>query len=233
MSTNNYYQISKDKIEEYLSELGKLINRKRSRSFRSEIIIVGGASILLNYGFRVNSNYIDCSDRSGILMNDIIDEVGTKYNLPKNWINTDFVHTKSYSQKLDQYSTFYKSYGYGALDVRTIKDEYLIAMKIVSARKYRNDFSDIYGIITECRNKNIEITFEKVTRAIIDLYGSIDIANKLALDFTKKIIEDPESVTYQSIKEQENLAASEIRKIEPDNNLELENIDYILSKLDF
>lgn len=65
MSTNGFYSITKEKIDLYLNELGKLINKKRGHNFHSELIIVGGASILLNYGFRLNSEDIDCTDKSG------------------------------------------------------------------------------------------------------------------------------------------------------------------------
>ena len=232
MSTNQYFVITKDKIEQYLSELGKLLNKKKARGFHSEIIIVGGASILLNYGFRFNSADIDCSDKGGILMNDVINEIAIKYHLPSNWINTDFVHTKSYSNKLDLYSQFYKTYGYGTLDVRTIKDEYLIAMKVVSARKYKNDYSDIYGIINECRNNNKNITYEMITTALVNLYGTTDVADKNALSFTKRIIENPSELTYLNIREKENETAVTIKNLKEDKNIKSEDIEHILSKLE-
>lgn len=56
---------------------------------------------------------------------------------------------------------------YDTLIVRTIKDEYLIAMKAVAARKYKNDYSDIYGIIKE----NSNLSLEKILNAIKQLYG--------------------------------------------------------------
>ena len=233
MSTNQFYDISKDKIDEYLNDFAKLINKRKPKGFHSEIVIVGGASILLNYGFRFNSNDIDCSDRGGILMNDIINEIANKHNLPSNWINTDFIATKSYSNKLDQYSKYYKTYGYGALDVRTIKDEYLVAMKIVSARKYKNDYSDIFGIINECKNKGEAITFKMINKAIIDLYGTIDVVDKDTFEFTKKVIEQPELFNYESIREQEKQAMVSVIEMNNDDNLDSEDIEYILKKIKF
>ena len=89
-------------------------------------------------------------------MNDAISEVANKFDLPNDWINTDFIMTKSYSEKLIRYSVYYKSFSNGCLNVRTIKDEYLIAMKLVSGRKYKNDLSDIIGILDS--NKSITIS---------------------------------------------------------------------------
>lgn len=233
MSTNGFYLITKEKIDLYLNELGKLINKKRGHNFHSELIIVGGASILLNYGFRLNSEDIDCTDKSGVLMNDYINVVAEKYGLPKHWINTDFIHTKSYSNKLEQYSTFYKSYGFGALEVRTIKDEYLIAMKVVSARKYKNDYSDIFGIVNECRQNGKTITLKLVETAIYNLYGDINVADKSAFDFAKEIIEHPESIDYELIKQKENSHAETVKEIKNDSELDSQDIEYILKKLDF
>ena len=197
MSTDNYCGITKEKLEIYLSELGKLINKKKAKGFYSELVIVGGASILLNYGFRTMSYDIDCTDSSGILMNDVVNEVAEKYDLPSNWINTDFVQTKSYSNKLSQYSQYYKSYGHGALIVRTIKDEYLIAMKAVSARKYKNDYPDILGIINECQDSGKAMTFELIKKAIINLYDSFDVVSDEMLKYLKSILESNATIDQQ------------------------------------
>ena len=138
------YNLSKEQIDNIFLDIAKELKKKlRGRKFSYELIVVGGASILLNYSFRASTVDIDCVDVNDALMNEIINEVGDKYNLPIGWINTDFLKTNSYSSKLMQYSSFYKSYLGDTLIVRTIKDEYLIAMKVISARKYKNDYSDI------------------------------------------------------------------------------------------
>ena len=46
--------------------------------FSYELIIVGGASILLNYSFRQSTLDIDCVDINDALMNEIINKVGDK-----------------------------------------------------------------------------------------------------------------------------------------------------------
>ncbi|MBE6143538.1 MAG: hypothetical protein E7177_06110 [Erysipelotrichaceae bacterium] len=108
----SYKLIKKDELDVYLKELTKIIrknNRKNDISY--EIILVGGASILVNYSFRMSTSDVDCIDVNNILMNDAINVVAEKYSLPYDWINTDFKITKSYSDKLVNYSTFYKSFG--------------------------------------------------------------------------------------------------------------------------
>ena len=227
-----YVVLDKEQLELCLNDLGKCLHKMlKGKSIRCEIIVVGGASIILNYGFRLSTGDVDCVDEYQILMNDAVNQIANKYGLSPDWINTSFKNTSSYSDKLARYSTFYKEYGYGALSVRTIKDEYLLAMKIVSARKYKNDYSDIYGVIQECRKKGKVITVDILESAIIDLYDSLESANDQALSFAKSIILNPDDAKYESIRESEKENAKTIsNKISPDTNQE--SIEYILSKLD-
>ena len=227
MSTN---KIDKEGLELYLKELAKILKKKSGGDASCEIVIVGGASIVLNYSFRLSTMDIDCTDNSGILMNDVIGEIAKKYNLPSNWINTDFIKTKSYSKKLNLYSQFYKSFSNGTLNVRTIKDEYLIAMKLVSARKYKNDYSDIYGIVNELRKNKKEITIEQVENAAINLYGSLDCVNKEAYRFLKSILSDSGVELYDSIRKQEEKNLNEIKQVN-DKNINDDDINYILDAI--
>ena len=142
------YNLTKIELEEIFKDLAKQLRKKlKGTKFSYELIIVGGASILLNYSFRTSTIDIDCLDKNDALMNEIVNEVGDKHRLPTGWINTDFMKTNSYTPRLIQYSLPYKSYCNNTLIIRTIKDEYLIAMKMVAARNYQHDISDIYGII--------------------------------------------------------------------------------------
>ena len=116
----------------------------------AEIILIGGAAILANYGFREMTYDMDAIINASSAMNDAIRRVGDEYQLPVGWLNTDFRHTKSFTPKLIQFSKYYKTFA-GILSVRTITGEYLIAMKMVSARQYKNDLSDIVGIVGRYR----------------------------------------------------------------------------------
>lgn len=52
--------------------------------------------------------------------------------------------TASYTPKLRYYSKYYKTFS-NVLTVRTVTAEYLVAMKLKSGRKYKNDLSDVVG----------------------------------------------------------------------------------------
>lgn len=221
--------LNKADLDLYFSDLGKLLKKKiRNKNLSVEIIVVGGASILLNYNFRDTTVDIDCIDVHDALMNEVVNEVANKYDLPTNWINTDFKNSSSYSQKLVNYSSFYKTY-YGVLNIRTVKGEYLIAMKIVSARKYKNDYSDIYGIIKWYKDNNIDLTMDQIDKSIDELYSSHDRVDKDAYKFTKHLVENINSVPIETIKksEEENLKIIKNKK----NIDQIDNIDEILKKI--
>ena len=193
------YNLTKEQLDNIFKELANTLKKKlKGKKFSYELIIVGGASILLNYSFRMSTIDIDCLDMNDALMNETINAVASKYDLPNGWINTDFIKTNSYTPKLIQYSTFYKSYANNTLIVRTVKDEYLIAMKMVAARKYKHDYSDIYGILKE--NKSLK--YEDIITAVKNLYGTIEIVNTEMLSFVKKLFENT-SINYADIEKAE------------------------------
>ena len=178
------YKFSKDELDNIFADIAKELKKKlKGKNFSYELIVVGGASILLNYSFRMSTIDIDCLDVNDALMNEIVNKVGDKYDLPNGWINTDFTRTNSYTPKLVQHSCFYKSYSNGTLVVRTIKDEYLVAMKMVAARKYKHDYSDIFGIIKE----NKSVSFDKIETAIKELYGEVNVVSDDMMTFVKDV----------------------------------------------
>ena len=170
MSSNSF---TKENLDTYLKELAKEFRRLNGKRVPAEIVLVGGAAILTNYGFRYMTTDIDAIIYAASSMKEAINHVGDKFDLPNGWLNADFMHTGSYSPKLDEFSVYYKSF-YGVLSVRTISAEYLIAMKLRSGRKYKNDLSDIIGILAEHEKKGMPITFEKIDAAVENLYGSWD-----------------------------------------------------------
>ena len=118
---------TKENLDMYLKELAKEFKKLNGKSVPAEIVLVGGAAILTNYGFRNMRKDIDAVIYATSSMKDAINHVGDKFDLPNGWLNTDFMHTGSYSPKLDEVSVYYKSF-YGVLTVRTVAAEYLVAI---------------------------------------------------------------------------------------------------------
>lgn len=164
---------TKENLDSYLKELAKEYRKLNGKSMPAEIVLVGGAAILTNYGFRDMTTDIDAVIYAASSMKDAINLVGDKFSLPNGWLNADFMHTPSYSPRLDEFSVYYKTF-YGVLSVRSVSAEYLIAMKLRSGRKYKNDLSDVIGILAEHEKNNAPITLEKINAAVNNLYGGWD-----------------------------------------------------------
>lgn len=161
---------TKENLNIYLKEVAKEFRKLNGKSMPAEIILVGGAAILANYGFRNMTMDIDALIYASSAMKEAINHVRDKYDLPKDWLNADFVKTESYSPKLVQYSNYYRTFS-NVLTIRIVSAEYMIAMKLRSGRKYKHDLSDIAGILLEHEQKGDPITMEKVERAVVNLYG--------------------------------------------------------------
>lgn len=162
---------TKSNLDYYLSELAREFRRLNGKSCPAEIILIGEASLLVNYGFREMTYDMDAIISASSAMKDAINKVGDQYGLPNGWLNTDFITTKSFTPKLIEYSEYYRTFA-NILTIRTIASEYLIAMKLMSGRKYKNDLSDIIGILREHQNNGKTLGREHIDRAVCSLYGN-------------------------------------------------------------
>ena len=66
--------------------------------------------------------------------------------------------------------------------------EYLIAMKLRSGRQYKNDLSDIIGILAEQKRMGSPITMEQIELAVINLYGGWDGFTEESRQYIQQIL---------------------------------------------
>ncbi len=168
MSTDTPF--TKDNLDNCLAALGKEFRKLNGTKMPAEIVLIGGAAILANYGFREMTYDIDAIILASSAMKEAINHVGDRLSLPNGWLNTDFKQTASFSDKLTTVSVYYKTFS-NVLTVRTASGEYLVAMKLMSGRQYKNDLSDIVGILWEHQQNGNPISREAIDKAIITLYG--------------------------------------------------------------
>lgn len=222
---------TKDNLDMYLKELAKEY-KKRNRHIPAELILVGGASVLINYGFREMTTDIDAIVRAESVMKETINYVGDKFGLPNGWINTDFTKTDSYSQKLIEHSQYYRTYS-NLVEIRTVKAEYLIAMKLIAGRKYKKDLSDIVGILNEQKKQGAPLSYEMINKAVIELYGDWNKIDKMNIELLKAALEEENlDDMFTSVMKEEQEAKSiilEIDKNYPDV-VKADNINEILEK---
>ena len=221
---------SKKNLDVYLKELGKEFRKLSGTSMPAEIILIGGASVLANYGFRDVTSDIDAVIMASSAMKDAINRVGDKLGLPHGWLNMDFDKTKSYSRKLVDFSIYYKTFS-NVLTVRTITAEYLIAMKLMSGRQYKNDLSDVVGILWEHEKNGSPISRDTIDNAITALYDYP--LPEESLNFINNVysVGDVERL-YREIQESEQQAKEILLEFNEDypNSLKEDNIALILEK---
>ena len=203
MSSDNEKVFTKENLDLYLRELAKEFRRLNGKTMPAEIILIGGAAIVANYGFRDMTADIVAVIRASSSMKDAINRVGDKYGLPNGWLNGDFMQTSSYSPRLDEFSEYYKTFS-NIVTVRTIRAEYLLAMKLCAGRLYKNDLSDILGILAEHEKKGIPITSAEVDRAVNELYGGWEAIPEDSQAFIRSAMEqgDYEDL-YASVRREE------------------------------
>ena len=197
---------TKENLDACLSKLAKEFRKLNGTKMPAEIILIGGAAVLANYGFRDMTYDIDAIIRASSSMKDAINKVGDELGLPNGWLNSDFTKTKSYSPKLLQYSEYYKRFGY-VLEVRTVSGEYLVAMKLMSGRQYKNDISDIVGILQEQKDRGKPLTLEMIKEAVGNLYEGWESLPNESIELIENIMRDEQYESlYEEYRQNEKIA---------------------------
>lgn len=210
----NETAFTKENLDFYLRELAKTFRKLNGKSMPAEIILIGGASVLINYGFRDTTYDMDAIILSSSAMKQAINQVGDKFNLPNGWLNTDFMKTSSYTPKLTEHSEYYKTFS-NILEVRTVTGEYMVAMKLMAGRKYKNDLSDVVGILKSHWDKGTPLTPEQIKKAVTELYGDWSALPQASAAFIEQTLEKENYVT----------AFEETKKIETENKATLQSFE--------
>ena len=183
------FEFTKENIDLYLKELAKEYRKQVGKAMPAELVLIGGASVLINYGFRNMTTDVDALISGASAMKDAIHRVGDRYGLPSGWLNSDFTHTDSYTPKLAEHAKHYRTFS-NVLSIYTVSAEYLIAMKLRSGRQYKNDLSDVLGILAEHEKNGAPISLERVQTAVTDLYGAWDALPEPARYFIGNVMEN-------------------------------------------
>ena len=189
MSSERRFEFTKDNIEIYMKELAKEYRKQVGKGMPAELILIGGASVLINYGFRNMTTDVDALIRAASSMKDAINKVGDRFGLPNGWLNADFKNTDSYTPKLNEFSVYYKTYS-NVLSIRTVAAEYLIAMKLRSGRQYKSDLSDVLGILAEHKKRGTPIIMAQIQKAVTDLYDDWSSLSDVSQAFIENVMAD-------------------------------------------
>ena len=189
MSSEKQFEFTKENIDLYLKEVAREYRKQAGKKTPAELVLIGGASVLINYGFRNMTTDIDALIQAASAMKEAISRIGDRYGHPDGWLNADFTNTDSYSMKLSQFSVYYKTYA-NIVTIRTVAAEYLIAMKLRSGRQYKSDLSDILGVLAEHEKRGTPITMEQIHKAVADLYGDWEALPESSQAFIENVMAD-------------------------------------------
>ena len=233
MSTDTSNVFKKENLDLYLKELAKEYKKLVGKATSAEVILIGGAAIIENYGFRDMTTDVDAVINAASAMKDAINRVGDRFDLPNGWLNADFQKTGSYSGSIVQFSSFCKTFNQ-VLDVRVVTGEYLVAMKLRAFRQYKNDLSDIIGVLSEHEKHGDPIAFERIDKAVTDLYGSWDGFPEGARDFISNTLAAGNyDKVYELVRENEKDAKEQLIEFQGDypGVLKTENVSDVLQSL--
>ena len=223
----------KDQIDSYLKEVAKQYRKLNRKGMPAEITLIGGASILINYGFRDSTYDVDALIQASSSMKDAINYVTDSLELPNGWLNDDFKNTPSYTPKLVAYSKYYRTFS-NMVNIRTITGEYLVAMKLRAFRQYKHDISDIVGILREHIRMGDPLTYERIDKAVHDLYDGWDNMPEDAQGMIQNMLSYEDVDALYETYTQEEAAAKETLLTFNDKYpdvLKQDNLDDILSHL--
>ena len=217
MLSDKQFEFTKENLDQFLKALSKEYRKLVGKNMPAEIVIIGGASVLINYGFRNMTTDVDALILSASAMKDAIKHVRDEYDLPDGWLNSDFTNTDSYTPKLLEFSKYYRTYS-NLVTIRTISAEYLIAMKLRSGRLYKNDLSDVLGILAEHEERGCPISEEKIHAAAIDLYGDWEALPESSRAFLVNIMKEGNfPLLYKEIASSERDTRALLTKFEKDH----------------
>lgn len=223
----------KDQIDSYLKEVAKQYKKLNRKGMPAEIILIGGASILINYGFRDSTYDVDALIQASSSMKDAINYVTDTMSLPNGWLNDDFRKTTSYTPRLVRFSKYYRTFS-NMFTIRTVTGEYLVAMKLKAFRQYKHDISDVVGVLREHMRMDDPLTLERIDKAVFDLYDGWDNMPENAKSMIQSILNNEDmDVLYEAYAQEESAAKDVLLTFDDKypNVLKEDNLSDILNHL--
>lgn len=175
---------------------------------------------------------IDAVITASSAMKDAVNATGDRLGLANGWLNADFMNTSSYSPKLSQYSKYYRTYS-NVLNIRTVSAEYLVAMKLMSGRRYKKDLSDIVGILSEQAKMGEPLCYQQIDCAVKNLYGGWKNISEYAVQVLNAAL-NAENLTelFTEQEREERLSKQAVLQVQNDRkeNVNESNVDAIIQK---
>jgi hypothetical protein len=139
--------LSKEKILEYLRQLGTELSK---RGMKGEVLLTGGAAMCLVHSARDMTKDIDALYEPKSVINGIAADIAEREGLPSNWLNDGVKGFVGANAPAEEFAVF------DGLRVQTVSAEYLLAMKLISARYGETDYEDIRFLLNKMNITTVE-----------------------------------------------------------------------------
>jgi len=147
--------LTRDKIMRALTLLGaELVNENLS----GEILLTGGAAMCLVHSARDMTKDIDALYEPKIEINRIAKKIAKLENLPEHWLNDGVKGFVAEGVPIDDFLVL------DGLKITVVAPEYLLSMKLMSARYGETDAGDIRFLINKLHLKTEEDVYSILTR---------------------------------------------------------------------
>jgi hypothetical protein len=126
--------MTKTQILDALRELGEALD---DAGMTGEILLTGGASMCLVHGARDMTQDVDALYEPKAVINQMAAGIAERHELPVGWLNDGVKGFLTPGAPAEDFMSF------RGLRVQTVSPEYLLAMKLMSARYGETDYGDI------------------------------------------------------------------------------------------
>ena len=143
--------------ETIINALKRLGAELKSKGLEGEILLTGGAAMCLVHSARDMTKDIDALYEPKEIINRLAITIAKEENLPEDWLNDS---VKGFVVQDAPSEDFMSLEG---LKITTVTAEYLLAMKLISARYGEKDADDIRFLLNKLEIKTSEEAFKVIT----------------------------------------------------------------------
>lgn len=147
--------LSRKMILKYLEQLGEAL---AAQGLQGEILLTGGASMCLVHSARDSTKDIDALYEPKDIINRIANKIAEQENLSAGWLNDSVKGFVGQNVPTEEFIVF------KGLRVYSVSTEYLLAMKLMSARFGEKDFDDIFFLLNKLEITETNQAYDIVLR---------------------------------------------------------------------
>ena len=143
--------------EQILNSLKRLSEELEARGLEGEILLTGGASMCLVHSARYMTKDIDAIYEPKSVINQLVIQIAEEQGLPHNWLNDSVKGFVAENAPRENYLSL------PCLKISTVSADYLLAMKLMSARFGETDYDDIKFLMKKLNINTRELLSDVVT----------------------------------------------------------------------